>query len=70
MIIFAVRLKEERNYNKFTQKEMADLLNIPLRAYKNYEALGQNHREPDQALLVKIAKTLDVSVDYLLGIID
>lgn len=67
MEIFAVRLKEERIYNKLTQKTMAELLNIPLRTYQNYEALGMNHREPEQKLLVKIAKILNVSIDFLLG---
>ncbi|MCL2675316.1 MAG: helix-turn-helix domain-containing protein [Firmicutes bacterium] len=64
---FAIKLKEERIYNNFTQKKIAELLNIPLRAYQNYEAVGKNHREPSQDLLVKIAKILDASLDYLLN---
>jgi len=68
MKTFATRLKEERVNNNMTQKNMADLLNLSLRAYQGYEAIGKNHREPDQELLIKIATVLSVSVDYLLGL--
>jgi len=67
---FAVRLKEERELNKYTQKQMAEFLNIPLRTYKSYEALGVNHREPDQELLLRMAEILETTVDYLLGKVD
>ena len=67
MEIFSILLKQERLSNQYTQKQMAELLNIPLRAYQNYEAIGKNHREPDMEMLIKIAKVLDISVDFLLG---
>ena len=68
MEIFSIRLKEERIRNTYTQKEMADLLEITLRAYQNYEALSKrNHREPNFELLVKMADILEVKLDYLLG---
>ena len=31
------KLKQYRTQNKYTQQQMADLLNITLRAYRNYE---------------------------------
>jgi len=64
---FAIRLKEERIHNNLTQKNMADLLKISLRAYQGYESIGKNHREPDQELLVNMSNILMVSTDYLLG---
>ncbi|MCL2862405.1 MAG: helix-turn-helix domain-containing protein [Firmicutes bacterium] len=67
MKIFSIRLKEEREYCGYTQKKMAELLDITLRTYQNYEALGLNNRQPDYEMLVKIATLLDVSTDYLLG---
>jgi len=67
MEIFSIRLKEERLNGSLTQKTLAELLNVPLRAYQNYEAKGKNHREPDYEMLVKISNTLGVSIDYLLG---
>ena len=67
MEIFSIRLKEERLNNGYTQKNMAELLELPLRAYQNYEALGKNHREPDHKMLVKISTVLKISIDYLLG---
>jgi len=65
---FSIRLKEERINNNLTQRKIADLLKISLRAYQGYEAIGKNHREPDQDLLIKIANILSVSTDYLLGL--
>jgi len=68
MKIFSIRLKEEREACEYTQKQMAELLNIPLRTYQNYEALAAiNQREPDLEMLVRISNILDVSTDYLLG---
>ena len=67
---FSIRLKEERQGCGLTQKQMAEFLNINLYAYKTYEALATNHREPNLETLIKITKILDVSVDYLLGIKD
>ena len=67
MEIFSIRLREERKINRHTQKKMAELLNVPLRTYQNYEASGKNHREPDYNMLIQISNILCVSIDYLLG---
>ena len=64
---FSRILKQERKSNNWTQREMAEKLNVTLKAYQSYEALGKGRREPDIALLIKMADILDISVDYLLG---
>lgn len=48
----------------FTQQKLADTLNIALRSYQCYET---GTRTPCYDLLILIADTLDVSLDYLLG---
>ena len=58
-----MRLKELREKNKLTQKEIASKLNISNVTYNRYE-LGQ--REPDIKTLFKLADYYKVSLDYLL----
>ena len=53
-------LREEKNMN---QKELADLVGITEATLSRYE---NNKREPRGLLLAKLAKTLNVSTDYLL----
>lgn len=65
---FSKNLKEIRLTKGLSQKAMADLLGVSFRTYQNWELLDSNHREPDLAMLCKISKTLDVSVDYLLDL--
>ena len=67
MEMFSIILKQERIKNKLTVKEMAGELGIPERAYRNYESLATNHREPSLEMLTKIADVLGVTVGYLLG---
>lgn len=62
--MFGKRLREMRMLRKFTQQNMADLLNVALRSYQKYE---QGERSPSYDLLIQIADILDVSIDYLLG---
>jgi len=66
-IVFAERLKKERQDNNLTHQEMADELGIPLATYYHYEASGKGHREPNMDMIVKIATILDTTADYLLG---
>ena len=60
--MFNKRLREMRKKKKFTQQNMADLLQISLNSYQKYE---QAERCPSFDTLVKIADILDVSLDYL-----
>lgn len=60
---FSKRLHDTRLEKDLTAQQMADILGISLRAYRFYES---GSREPNLTTLVKIAKTLHVSLDYLL----
>lgn len=64
MMNFHERLKELRQDNQKTQKELADFLGITERSYQRYEA---GDREPDIRGLNKLADYYKVTVDYLLG---
>ena len=64
MSVFSERLTEMRKQRGYTQKHLAELLGIsPTRL--NYWEKGK--REPDVVNILEIAKTLDVSIDYLIG---
>lgn len=62
---FGKRLNKIRKQRGRTAQQMADMLGIGLRSYRAYES---DDREPSFANLVKIAESLDVSTDYLLGL--
>lgn len=62
--MFNKRLREMRMKREFTQQNMADMLGIALRSYQCYET---GTRNPSFELLVRIADTLNISTDYLLG---
>ena len=61
---FSERLRELRGQRK--QKEMAELFEVKLNTYINWE----KGIEPRYAMLIRIAKQFNVSVDYLLGVED
>lgn len=62
---FPKRLTEARKENNKTQDEMAIILDISRPAYTQYET-GVNF--PKFEKLVKLAETLNVSIDYLAGL--
>ncbi|MDE7298654.1 MAG: helix-turn-helix domain-containing protein [Lachnospiraceae bacterium] len=62
--MFPERLNAIRKSKHITAQQMADTLSMGLRAYRNYES---GDRFPSPEALIKIADTLDVSIDYLLG---
>ena len=64
MKIFQEKLIEQRKLNKYTQKQVADYLEIAQPSYIRYE---NGSSEPSLEKLVKLADLFDVSVDYLLG---
>ena len=57
-------IKELRNQNNLTQKELAYKLNISFQAVSKWE-LGETL--PDTALLIDLAKILNTSVDLILN---
>ena len=61
------RIRDLREDNDKTQKELAKELNCSQQVYSNYE-LGQRDIPTD--ILIKLSKYYGVSVDYILGISD
>ena len=61
------RLIELRKDRGLTQKELAELLHVNFRTYSGYE---REETEAGDDFKVKLAQFYNVSVDYLLGIID
>lgn len=62
--MFSKKLRLMRKKSGLTQAKLAKRLNISPSTVGMYE---QGRREPDSAMLVKIADVFDVSVDYLVG---
>ena len=67
MTVFSERLKAARKAQKRSQKEMAELLQVTVRGYQYYE---DGTHEPNYDRLVTLAKYLNVSIDYLMGLKD
>ena len=58
---FSVKLKELRERDKVSQKEIAEYLGITRSAYSNYE---QGIREPSLECFQKICQFFDVKAEY------
>ena len=67
MTLFSERLKKARKEKGFLQKELAEILGISRVGYGYWET---GTREPNFKKLVLLAKYLEVSTDYLLGVTD
>lgn len=67
MKLFAERLKNLRIENSLTQKQLAEILHLKQQSYLRYEL---NTGEPSLETLAAIARNLNVSTDYLLGLED
>ena len=63
--IFAIRLKELRNEKNFTQRKIAELMNVSQVSYLHWE---QGKMQPDIENIVKLCQLFGVSADYLLGL--
>lgn len=57
-------LRELRTKKGFSQKQLAEMLNVAQNTISQYE---NGTREPDAATLIKLANFFSVSTDYLLG---
>ena len=66
-IFLGKRLKELREEQGLTQKELAFRLNLNSVTYLHYE---KEQRQPPLEVLADMAKFFDVTVDYLLGLTD
>ena len=67
MTYYTARLRQIREANELTQREMSDILGISQQHYSMYE-LGK--RTLDIKQVIHICHTLNVSADYLLGLTD
>ncbi len=61
------RIRDLRQDNDLTQKQVAKMLNCSQQVYSNYE-LGQ--RDIPTEVLITLSKIYNVSVDYILEISD
>lgn len=61
---FSERIKELREHNEYTQKQMAEKLGIATVTYVKYE---RAENEPNYNTLLKLSDIFNVSVDYILG---
>jgi transcriptional regulator with XRE-family HTH domain len=61
---FSDRIEELKKAKGIMQKDLAKVVNMPLRTYQRYE-YGQ--REPDTSVLIAVADFFNVSIDYLVG---
>lgn len=61
------RIRDLREDQDLTQKQMADILHCSQQVYSNYE-LGQ--RDIPTELLIRLSRFHGVSVDYILGLTD
>jgi len=59
------RIRDLREDNDLTQKQMANFLNCSQQVYSNYE-LGQ--RDIPTSILISLAKFYNTSTDYILGL--
>lgn len=67
MSTFSARLQQVRQERGFSRKEIAEVLQVTPRAYQYYE---EGKREPDYDKLILLARHLNISADYLLGLTD
>lgn len=61
------RLRDLREDNDFTQKEVAEYLSFSLSAYAKIE---RGEHMVTAEILIKLSKFYNVSTDYLLGLTD
>ena len=59
------RIRDLREDNDLTQKQVASILNCSQQVYSNYE-LGQRDIPTD--IIIKLSRLYNVSADYILGI--
>lgn len=62
---FGLRIQELRKKKGWTQSDLAKRLGISKQAIYRYES---NIRTPTLPIVINLAKKLDVSLDYLMGL--
>lgn len=66
-MIMYKRIRDLREDNDLTQKQMAEILHCSQQVYSNYE-LGQ--RDIPTPILIALAKYHNTTTDYILGLTD
>lgn len=66
--MFGQRLREVREKRQFSQQDLADQLGMSVQHISRLENGKYDNPKADTVIL--IAKVLDVSIDYLLGLTD
>ena len=61
------RVRELREAHGYSQRELADMLEMAQPQYFRYE---QGQRDLPTALLIRLSEVYGVSVDYILGLTD
>ena len=61
------RIADLRNDKDYTQKEIAEILNLHPEVYRRYE---KGVREIPVRALIKLAELYKTSIDYILGLTD
>lgn len=64
-MIYYEKIRELREDNRYTQRTIANILNIGQRTYSDYES-GRT-RIPVESLII-LAKFYDVNMDYICGV--
>lgn len=64
MALLHMRLRELRQEQNLSQREIAMQVGLSLRAYQYYE---REDRQPTADILIALADYFDVSLDYLVG---
>ena len=63
--VFSSRLKQAREYNGYTQADVANTLKMTQSAYGKYET---GMREPNLETLAMLSKLYEVKSDWLIGL--
>jgi transcriptional regulator with XRE-family HTH domain len=61
------RVRQIREMRGFTQEQLSELANLELQQINRYE---NNKNKPKADVIIQLARALNVSTDYLLGLID
>ena len=64
MSVTSLRIRELRRRGGYTQKQLADMLELSPSAIGMYE---QGRREPDHSVLIRLCETFNVTADWLIG---
>ncbi|MDI9413380.1 MAG: XRE family transcriptional regulator [Bacillota bacterium] len=62
--LLADRIRKQRQNKKWSQKDLAQKLNLTQQAIARWEGSKTN---PDSEMLIQLSKLFNCSVDYLLG---